>query len=233
MENDIEQPLLQEHNTEENLLNSNINLNEYNQYHARTCWQNLSFNWISPLLRLGFTLPQLQQHHLPHLPPQAASDVCGEALWKAWEREIDAAIVKNRSPSLLRALFQPFGWSFLALGGFKFINDALNFAGPVLLNGLLRYLDASSSKEGQRGAAAAPAALLVVPPIPPTTLFNLLFHWPMHPQLLPSSRPESLFPKIHSTTTKYQLLDPASDIFGAGCAALLALTFFFKVKNTI
>ncbi|KAH7623235.1 hypothetical protein Ndes2526B_g01656 [Nannochloris sp. 'desiccata'] len=212
MENDIEQPLLQNHGEEEHDLNTYITSNEYNQHHPRTFWQELSFNWISPLLRLGFTLPQLQQHHLPPLPPQAASDVCGDTLWQAWEREINAARTSARSPSLLRALFNSFGWNFLALGGLKFVNDALNFAGPVLLNGLLRYLDASSTGNGAASETAVSLPLVV----------------PTATALAPSPTTTEFSRSFSRITGYYPFLDPTSDIFGAGHAALLAFTFFFK-----
>jgi len=211
MENDIEQPLLQDSEEEEIANNPNIASNGYNQYRRHTFWQHVSFNWISPLLQLGFTQPQLQQHHLPPLPPQTASDVCGDALWQAWEREINAARISGRSPSLIRALFHPFGWNFLALGGFKFVNDALNFAGPVLLNGLLRYLDASSTAN-----AAASETAVLLPLTPPTTA------------LASSQTTTKHFGLPSIITSYYPILDPRSDIFGAGSAALLALTFFFK-----
>jgi ATP-binding cassette subfamily C (CFTR/MRP) protein 10 len=203
MENDIEQPLLQDHNLEGNTVNTCNTSDEYNQDQSRTFWQHVSFNWIAPLLRLGFTLPQLHQHHLPPLPPQAASDVCGDALWQAWEREIDAENRSGMSPSLLRALFHTFGWPFLALGGLKFINDALNFAGPVLLNGLLQYLDSNSTQN--RGSGTAGAATTA-------GFFSLL--------------PPPLLRTTSNSTDA--VLDPTSTIFGAGCAALLALTFFLK-----
>lgn len=227
MENDIEQPLLQQDNLEEIHINTDTP-NPHGQHEPRTLWQQISFTWISPLLRLGSTLPQLQQHHLPHLPPQAASDVCGDALWNAWEHEIEAARIHNRSPSLLRALFHPFGWSFLLLGGLKFINDALNFAGPLLLNGLLKYLDASSPTGN---ITPAGNGLMQLPVLPQTSALAppLQFSFGRIPidwqqiQGVPLFQPTNI--------TKYHFLDPSSDIFGAGCAALLALTFFFKVKN--
>jgi ATP-binding cassette subfamily C (CFTR/MRP) protein 10 len=215
MENDIEQPLLQDLDEVENALDTYISSNGYTQYHPHTFWQQLSFSWLSRLLKLGFTLPQLQQHHLPPLPPQAASDVCGDALWKAWEREIDAARISgDGDPSLIRALFHSFVWNFLALGGLKFINDALNFAGPVLLNGLLRYLDASSTAN----AVASETAVLL--PFMPATSTAPIASSPT------TTKPHlGVFPII---TRYYPTLDPASDTFGAVFAALLALTFFFK-----
>lgn len=55
-------------------------------------------------------------------------------------------------PSLLKALYRAYGAPYLLLGMIKLINDILGFAGPLLLNLLIRYLespvpetDASSS----------------------------------------------------------------------------------------
>lgn len=44
-------------------------------------------------------------------------------------------------PSLLKALYKAYGFPYLLLGIIKLINDILNFAGPLLLNLLIRYLE--------------------------------------------------------------------------------------------
>ena len=44
-------------------------------------------------------------------------------------------------PSLLRALYKAYGLPYLLLGFIKLVNDILNFAGPLLLNVLIRYLE--------------------------------------------------------------------------------------------
>lgn len=38
-------------------------------------------------------------------------------------------------------LFKAYGWQYLALGILKLANDILNFAGPLLLNVLVQYLE--------------------------------------------------------------------------------------------
>lgn len=59
-------------------------------------------------------------------------------------------------PSLLKVVFKAYGWQYLALGFLKLANDILNFAGPLLLNALVQYLDhsdphaASTSAGGHR-----------------------------------------------------------------------------------
>ncbi len=47
-------------------------------------------------------------------------------------------------PSLLKALFKAYGLPYLLLGIIKLVNDILNFAGPLLLNVLIRYLETTS-----------------------------------------------------------------------------------------
>ena len=44
-------------------------------------------------------------------------------------------------PSLLKALYKAYGFPYLLLGLIKLINDILNFAGPLLLNMLIQYLE--------------------------------------------------------------------------------------------
>ena len=46
-------------------------------------------------------------------------------------------------PSLLKALYKAYGLPYLLLGIIKLINDILSFAGPLLLNVLIRYLEAA------------------------------------------------------------------------------------------
>jgi hypothetical protein len=58
-------------------------------------------------------------------------------------------------PSLLRALFNSYGRPYLLLGLIKLGNDALSFAGPVLLNLLIRCACTL------RGVAGSPPAGIV------------------------------------------------------------------------
>lgn len=44
-------------------------------------------------------------------------------------------------PLLLKALYKAYGLPYLLLGIIKLVNDILGFAGPLLLNVLIRYLE--------------------------------------------------------------------------------------------
>ena len=145
---------------------------------AHSPLDRLTFGWVSALLQRGASAGQLEQSDLPPLPAEAEPSRCAAALQRSWQAELDAVAAGRRTaPSLLRALFRPFGAQYIALGLLKFWNDALNFAGPVFLNGLLRYLDSASesppSLSGQWQAQAL--APLRLPHIDPSThLFGAL-----------------------------------------------------------
>ena len=62
-----------------------------------------------------------------------------------------------RRASVLRALLAAFGRQFLVLGLLKLLNDALNFAGPLLMNGLLLHLASRRGGATDDGAWAGVA----------------------------------------------------------------------------
>lgn len=53
-------------------------------------------------------------------------------------------------PSLLRAIVAAYGRPYFWLGVLKLAGDALNFAGPLLLNLLLRHLAAAAAQQPNR-----------------------------------------------------------------------------------
>ncbi|PSC76164.1 ABC transporter C family member 13 isoform X1 isoform A [Micractinium conductrix] len=115
---------------------------------------------------LASTREQLQQDDLWALPPRLQPGTCGRHLWAHWHAEEERGAGGRRAPSLLRALASAYGWPYLRLGVLKAAGDALNFAGPLLLNQLLRHLATAAGAarddagSGSGGAAAAPSAPL-------------------------------------------------------------------------
>ena len=63
-------------------------------------------------------------------------------------------------PSLLRAIVATYGWPYFLLGLLKAAGDALNFAGPLLLNLLLRHLAAAPGGGGGGGGGGGTTSLL-------------------------------------------------------------------------
>lgn len=74
-------------------------------------------------------------------------------------------------PSLLKALYKAYGLPYLLLGIIKLVNDILGFAGPLLLNVLIRYLETPPHEPD--------AAALLGSPDP-----GWRWHWPPQPDSL-------------------------------------------------
>lgn len=201
------------------------NINEYSVYPSRSpihrrhslpgahgIVSRLLFSWVGHLMERGFRQQQLDQEDLPPLPSQASPIECTDALTRTWMQELARSRRPNGSgvgkgqPSLLRALFRPFGMQYLALGVLKFWNDVLNFGAPIFLNGLLRYLDAAArSKNNENDSASAPLNL--------SSCFTLQSYlWNA---------------KLYSPIW---WMEPRSHIFGISCAALLSICLVMKVR---
>jgi ATP-binding cassette, subfamily C (CFTR/MRP), member 10 len=191
MSDDLEQPLLSQDQTASSAIP------------GAWTFDHLTFSFLSPLLRISASLPQLNTQDLPQLPLALSPHECGELLWQNWIDEVDQSknFEQPRRPSLLRALFRCFGRSYLALGGLKFLNDVLNFGPPVFLNGLLRYLQGKQSHVNVLAPVFMSSLLHVQPSLPFATL---------------------------DTSVRTPDLKPPSHTFGATCAALLAGSLFLK-----
>jgi hypothetical protein len=68
---------------------------------------------------------------------------------KAAEFADDAGrmISDSRQITLLKALLRTFGGEFFLLGLLKFVNDTLNFSGPLLLNQLVQFVEMKGNFE--------------------------------------------------------------------------------------
>ena len=107
-----------------------------------------TFAWVTPLLHRGASRERLEPGDLFVLPPALEPAACGQRLWAAWRREEARRGGGPRPPSLLRAVVAAWGRPYLALGLLKLAGDSLNFAGPLLLNLLLRHLAAAPGAAG-------------------------------------------------------------------------------------
>lgn len=147
MASDLEQPLLR--------LDANTSKPPVSKFFT---W--LTFGWIAPVLRKGATEPQLHLADLPPLPPNVSASSCGESLWQNLKEDQECnrehSGVTSRI-SLLYALFKSFGWQLLKLGGIKLLDDALSLLLPILLNGLLAYLE--STGQGNHVREGGPGSL--------------------------------------------------------------------------
>lgn len=101
---------------------------------AISIWQQMSFKAISSVLERGAG-KQLDFEDLLELPVDMDPFSCHLMLLSCWEGQ-----KKPGQPSLFRTICSAYGWSYIRLGLLKILNDCLGFAGPLLLNKLIRFL---------------------------------------------------------------------------------------------
>ena len=104
-------------------------------------WSRLTFAHLNPLLETGYARPIVFED----LPPLSETDRAahnGQRLQALWEDEVAACAAPGaRAPSLLRVLVRAHGREFLVGNLLKFPQDVLLFAGPFLLERLVRFVD--------------------------------------------------------------------------------------------
>lgn len=96
---------------------------------------------------------------MPRTPPTLPRLVTLLPSLQLIPQEQGRAHAAGRVPSLLRAIVAAYGRPYLLLGVLKAASDALSFAGPMLLNLLLRHLSAAAPA-GAAGASSAALHLL-------------------------------------------------------------------------
>ncbi|KAL3633123.1 ABC transporter C member 13 [Castilleja foliolosa] len=103
-------------------------------------WRVITFKAINPVLQNGVN-KQLDFEDLLELPVDMNPSTCHNLLLTMW----DAQKRKNPShTSLLKTICSAYGWPYFCLGLLKVLNDCLGFAGPLLLNKLIRFLQQGS-----------------------------------------------------------------------------------------
>ncbi|XP_068230080.1 ATP-binding cassette sub-family C member 10 isoform X2 [Palaemon carinicauda] len=108
----------------------------------------LTFHWVNSLMEKG-SLGYLQsQDDLHDLPIEMRTDVIAQKVHKTIlmsqpvvEDSEGTATINSENYSLLRILSKCFGLQFFSIGILKLIGDGLGFAGPLLLNQLVSFID--------------------------------------------------------------------------------------------
>ena len=95
------------------------------------------FYWVNPLIKKG----RLGLLHTPDdvfdVPPAMAASVVSQKFRVAR----DSLGIRDSGTVVMRVLFKCFGAQFFAIGSLKFIADCAGFASPLLLNGLLSFME--------------------------------------------------------------------------------------------
>lgn len=114
----------------------------------------LLFYWVNPLMQKGVDYKLKHPDDLYDLPDSLNSTTISRRFNKAlngsefYKRPTDTEVAfrpeQKQNISLLRALHKCFWFNFYSIGALKFIGDVSGFAGPMLLNKLVGFIEDKS-----------------------------------------------------------------------------------------
>ncbi|KAL2936590.1 ABC transporter C family member 13 [Bienertia sinuspersici] len=102
----------------------------------QTIWTLMTFSNIKSIMDKGVT-KQLDFEELLNLPLDMDPSSCHNILLTSWQAEL---IDNCSNPSFFKAICSAYGWPYFRLGLLKVFNDCIGFAGPLLLNKLIQFL---------------------------------------------------------------------------------------------
>ena len=100
----------------------------------------LTFSHLNPLLSTGFSRPVVFED-MPALLATDRAELVGDELQALWDAEVKACAAEKQEPSLLRVLIRAHGREYAMGNLLKVPQDVLLFAGPFLLERLIRFVD--------------------------------------------------------------------------------------------
>ncbi|KAG0614326.1 hypothetical protein M758_6G168500 [Ceratodon purpureus] len=105
-------------------------------YSSASFFSALIFNWLDPLLALGYKRP-LELKDVPHLSKNLQAQTATEKFLKAWDAQ------KERHPEKSQSVFKALAtvyWKAMALNAFGALGKCLALAfGPIILQFFIRY----------------------------------------------------------------------------------------------
>ncbi|XP_073023076.1 ABC transporter C family member 13 [Primulina eburnea] len=103
-------------------------------------WHFMTFKLVDPVMQHGAN-KQLEFEDLLKLPVDMDPSFCHNMILKFWEGQ---RTNNFNHPSLFKTICLAYGWPYFCIGLVKVLNDCIGFAGPLLLNKLIRFLQQGS-----------------------------------------------------------------------------------------
>ncbi|KAD4585541.1 hypothetical protein E3N88_23142 [Mikania micrantha] len=128
---------------EESLISCEMGMDDHSRSHPgvlASFWNVMTFRTINLVMEHG-AKKQLNFDDLLQLPTDMDPLSCHDSLHNCWE---DQTRHDCSHPSLFWTICYAYGWPYMCLGLIKVVNDCLGFAGPLLLNMLIKYLQEGS-----------------------------------------------------------------------------------------
>uniref|UniRef100_A0A8C3DGF8 Multidrug resistance-associated protein 4 n=1 Tax=Corvus moneduloides TaxID=1196302 RepID=A0A8C3DGF8_CORMO len=112
---------------------------------ANLC-SRLFFWWLNPLFITGHKR-KLQEDDMYKVLPEDSSEKLGEELQWYWDKEVQKAKKRGKTPHLTKAIILCYWKSYLVFGIFTMIEETLKIIQPILLGKIISYFEKYDSSD--------------------------------------------------------------------------------------
>uniref|UniRef100_A0A8U7M362 Multidrug resistance-associated protein 4 n=1 Tax=Corvus moneduloides TaxID=1196302 RepID=A0A8U7M362_CORMO len=106
----------------------------------------LLFWWLNPLFITGHKR-KLQEDDMYKVLPEDSSEKLGEELQWYWDKEVQKAKKRGKTPHLTKAIILCYWKSYLVFGIFTMIEETLKIIQPILLGKIISYFEKYDSSD--------------------------------------------------------------------------------------
>ncbi|KAH9715831.1 multidrug resistance-associated protein 11 [Citrus sinensis] len=121
-------------------VSNRLNKTSFSKGNNQSYWDLMAFKSIDSVMNRG-VIKQLDFEDLLGLPTDMDPSTCHSKLLSCWQAQRSCNCT---NPSLVRAICCAYGYPYICLGLLKVVNDSIGFAGPLLLNRLIKFLQQGS-----------------------------------------------------------------------------------------
>ncbi|NXX29747.1 MRP4 protein, partial [Nicator chloris] len=112
---------------------------------ANLC-SRLFFWWLNPLFIIGHKR-RLEEDDMYKVMPEDSSEKLGEELQWYWDKEVQKAKKRGKTPHLTKAIILCYWKSYLVFGIFTMIEETLKIVQPIFLGKIINYFENYNSSD--------------------------------------------------------------------------------------
>ncbi|NXL82491.1 MRP4 protein, partial [Leptocoma aspasia] len=113
---------------------------------ANLC-SRLFFWWLNPLFIIGHKR-KLEEDDMYKVMPEDSSEKLGEELQWYWDKEVQKAKKRGKTPHLTKAIILCYWKSYLVFGIFTMIEETLKIIQPIFLGKIINFFENYDSSDG-------------------------------------------------------------------------------------
>ncbi|NXR35906.1 MRP4 protein, partial [Zosterops hypoxanthus] len=141
---------------------------------ANLC-SRLFFWWLNPLFIIGHKR-KLEEDDMYKVLPEDSSEKLGEELQWYWDKEVQKAKKRGKTPHLTKAIILCYWKSYLVFGIFTMIEETLKIVQPIFLGQIINFFEKDNSSDEDLNLAYCYAGALSVCTLILAIMHHLYFY---------------------------------------------------------